>query len=443
MLKNITLAGAPIRTKFSNMELFVIEIRESALTAFERLAHDDYSILIDSADKTHPHSNYTYALFNPTKTIKSNKWNDLHELHETFQTSLPDYAPVPFCGGIAGLISYDGEIQVGLYTQLIATDHQANEHFFLYWGETIEEAQDALIALLSRPPCETQFNGVELNWQSNFTRERFESAVEKVRQFIAAGDIFQANIAQRFSAKTPSNFDSFAHYLNLRRINPAPYAAYMNGGNFTLTSASPERFLSCSANGEIITQPIKGTMPRFDDPEKDSASARALETSEKDRAENIMIVDLLRNDISAACEDNSVTVDALCELQSFARVHHLVSTIKGQLRENKNAIDLLEGAFPGGSITGAPKIRTMEIIQEIEQIQRGAYCGSMITIGFDGATESNILIRTLIHQNNELSFQAGGGITYASDPAAEYEETLDKAAAIFDSFKTQTKEQAA
>lgn len=417
------------------MELFVIQIREDALTAFERVAHDAHSLLLDSADAAHPHSNFTYALFNPTKVIKTRNWDELRALHELFQASLPDYAPTPFCGGVAGLISYDGDMLFGLYNQLIATDHAAGEHFFLYWGEDITEAQDALIALLSREPCDINFTPAPIDWQSNFTRETFESAVEKARNYIAAGDIFQANIAQSFSAPAPEGFDTFAHYLHLRRVNPAPFAAYFNAGDFTLSSASPERFISCTADGVVTTQPIKGTAPRSDEPAQDAANAAALENSEKDRAENIMIVDLLRNDISSVCEDDSVKVTQLCQLQSFARVHHLVSTIKGQLHASKTAIDLLQAAFPGGSVTGAPKIRTMEIIEEIEQTPRGAYCGSLVTIGVDGAMNSNILIRTLIHSDKHISFQAGGGITYASDPASEYEETLDKASAIFESFK--------
>ena len=416
------------------MELFVIQIREDAVTAFERVAHTDHALLIDSASQRHPNSNYTYALFHPTQTIKTNDWDEIRAFNKTFQTPLPDYAPTPFCGGIAGIITYDGDMIFGRYNKIIATDHAANEHFFLYWGNDISEAQDALVSLLSTPHNDNTFQPTDIEWQSNFTREGFESAVTKVRNYIAAGDIFQANIAQRFSAKAPERFDPFAHYLALRDINPAPYAAYMNAGDFQLSSASPERFISCSSAGKVTTQPIKGTAPRYEDDAQDKASADALEASEKDRAENIMIVDLLRNDISAVCEEDSVHVTGLCELQSFAQVHHLVSTITGQLRQNTDAIDLLQHSFPGGSITGAPKIRTMEIISEIEKIRRDAYCGSIVTIGVDGAMQSNILIRTLIHKDGEISFQAGGGITYASNPTEEYEETLDKAAAIFESF---------
>jgi para-aminobenzoate synthetase component I len=187
----------------------------------------------------------------------------------------------------------------------------------------------------------------------------------------------------------------------------------------------------------VQAKPIKGTRPRLRDAAVDAEQKKSLQSSEKDRAENIMIVDLLRNDLSKACETDSITVEKLCGIESFARVHHLVSTITGRLKTEMSSLDLLRACFPGGSITGAPKIRAMEIIEETEPTRRGAYCGCIGYIGFDGAMDMNILIRTLVYDGNTVSFQAGGGITADSDPDAEYRETLDKAAGIFASFEEQ------
>ena len=212
----------------------------------------------------------------------------------------------------------------------------------------------------------------------------------------------------------------------------------MNLGNLRISSASPERFLTVE-NKIVQTKPIKGTRPRLQDISEDEAQKKYLQSSEKDRAENIMIVDLLRNDLSKACTPESVIVEKLCGVETFARVHHLVSTITAKLKDECTPVDLLRDCFPGGSITGAPKIRAMEIIEALEPTQRGAYCGSIGYIGFDGTMDMNILIRTLVYNGNNVSFQAGGGITADSNPDAEYQETLDKAAGIFASFNMNKK----
>ncbi len=208
----------------------------------------------------------------------------------------------------------------------------------------------------------------------------------------------------------------------------------MNLGSIKISSASPERFVTAK-DKNVQTCPIKGTRPRAEKLTQDRAYKADLERSEKDHAENTMIVDLLRNDLSRVCDPNSISVSDLCKIESFASVHHLVSTIKGNLPHNKTSIDLLHACFPGGSITGAPKIRAMEIIEELEPTRRGAYCGSMGYISFDDTMDTNILIRTLIYENGSVSLQAGGGIVAESNPEAEYQETLDKAAAILNSFE--------
>jgi para-aminobenzoate synthetase component 1 len=223
--------------------------------------------------------------------------------------------------------------------------------------------------------------------------------------------------------------DAFGLYRRLRDLNPAPFAAFLRFDDVEIVSASPERFLSLRGN-RVETCPIKGTRPRGRTVEEDRALADELLTSEKDRAENVMIVDLLRNDLSRVCRDSSVDVRGLCELETFATVHHLVSTVVGALQPGLTAVDLLAACFPGGSITGAPKIRAMEIIAELEPTRRGPYCGSIGYIGFDGCMDTSIVIRTYAMRNGRVTFQAGGGIVADSTPAAEYAETLAKARAL-------------
>ena len=264
---------------------------------------------------------------------------------------------------------------------------------------------------------------------SGFDRPGYEAMVRQVVDYILAGDIFQANVSQRFIAVLPSGLTPFDLYRRLRTRNPAPFAAFMDFGEVVIASASPERFLRLD-RGRVETRPIKGTRPRHADPAEDAAAAAELLASAKDRAENVMIVDLLRNDLSRVCREHSVLTPEICALHSFATVHHLVSTVTGELRQGADAVDLLRATFPGGSITGAPKIRAIEIIAELEPTRRGPYCGALAWLGFDGAMDSAITIRTFAIKGDAVTFQAGGGIVADSDPAAEYEESLDKARAL-------------
>jgi para-aminobenzoate synthetase component 1 len=264
---------------------------------------------------------------------------------------------------------------------------------------------------------------------SSFTRRAYEAAVAEVIERILAGDIFQANLSQRFAAELPEGLGPLDLYRRLRERNPAPFASFLKLGDAAIASSSPERFLRL-AGRRATTSPIKGTRPRDADPERDRALADELLASAKDRAENVMIVDLLRNDLSRVCRDGSVEVPGLCRLERFATVHHLVSTVTGDLRPGLTAVDLLAACFPGGSITGAPKIRAMEIIAELEPTRRGPYCGAIGYLGFDGAMDSSIVIRTFAMRGGRVTFNAGGGIVADSDPAAEYDETMSKAAAL-------------
>jgi para-aminobenzoate synthetase component I len=263
---------------------------------------------------------------------------------------------------------------------------------------------------------------------SSYPHDGYLAAVARVREYILAGDIFQANLSQRLEAEYIG--DPWSLYHRLRAINPAPFAAYFEAPGLAVVSASPERFIQVGVDGAVETRPIKGTSPRGIGPEHDAHLGRALTESEKDRAENLMIVDLLRNDLSRVCVPGSVRVPELFALEHYSTVHHLVSTVVGRLGPEADAIGLLRAAFPGGSITGAPKVRAMEIIAELEPSRRGVYCGTVAYISLTGAADSNIVIRTYLARHGRVYFSAGGGIVADSDPEAEYRETLDKARAL-------------
>jgi para-aminobenzoate synthetase component 1 len=272
------------------------------------------------------------------------------------------------------------------------------------------------------------------SWVSNFSRQSYRDVVARVREAILDGEMLQANIAQRFVTPLPEGFSPWAFYKKLRKANPATFAAFLERGGLVIASSSPERFIATSAD-QVETRPIKGTIRREeDDPVEDRRRADSLASSEKDRAENVMIVDLMRNDLSRVCKPGSVDVPTLCEIETYAGVHHLVSAVTGSLEEGKGVVDLLVASFPGGSITGAPKIKAMEIIADVEKEERGVYCGSIGYLGFNGRADLNIAIRTVIFQNGVATFHVGGGITMLSDPDAEYIETLDKAEKIFKAF---------
>ncbi len=273
----------------------------------------------------------------------------------------------------------------------------------------------------------------EIGLSSTFTHRGYLSAVARVREYVLAGDIFQANLSQRFQAAATE--PPLALYQRLRRINPAAFGAYLHFDDLHVLSVSPERFLRLSGR-EVETRPIKGTRPRGLGPMHDALLGRVLAESDKDRAENVMIVDLLRNDLSRVCRPGTVRVPELLALEQHPTVHHLVSTVVGELESGRDAVDLLRATFPGGSITGAPKVRAMEIIAELEPTRRGVYCGSLGYLGAGGTMDTSIAIRTAVVRDGEVYFQAGGGIVADSDPEAEYRETLDKARGIIRALAT-------
>lgn len=386
-------------------------------------------------------------------------------------TALPDPTLPPFQGGAAGLFSYDlnrslesipkpridefalPALAVGLYDVVVAFDHVQGRAWLISQGlpETDERARrrraedrleqfrtfvyqvgDLQGDLLSgtESPLAPSDMGSQFRvaddplLTSNFSKSDYLRTVQLAIDYIYAGDIFQVNLAQRLLY--PAHTDSRSLYLRLRDRNPAPFAGYFDLGKYQVVSASPERFLACR-DGWVETRPIKGTRQRVLSPEADLFSGDDLVTSEKDRAENVMIVDLLRNDLSRVCEPDSVEVTRLCALEVYQFVQHLVSTVRGKLSEDKSPLDLVRATFPGGSITGAPKIRSMEIISELEPNARGAYCGSLGYIGFDGVMDLSILIRTVTAGRGWWQIPVGGGIVAQSTPQQEYEETWHKA----------------
>jgi para-aminobenzoate synthetase component I len=384
----------------------------------------------------------------------------------------------PFQGGAAGYVGYDWgmmlervprpryddlavpDVQLGLYDWVIAWDHVTGRAWLISTGipergtagerraaqrlefvkQRLADATHArgLPERLRRfvaqgDPARSTRQAAAPSYpvpdapgvRSNFTREGYLEAVGRVIEYVFAGDIFQANLSQRLEA--PLQGTPLDLYRRLRRRNPAPFAAYLDFGDLVVASSSPERFLRVEADGRVETRPIKGTRPRGLSPEHDAALAQALSESGKDRAENVMIVDLLRNDLSRVCRAGSVRVPELFAIEHYATVHHLVSTVVGELAPGRGPLDLLRAAFPGGSITGAPKVRAMQIIAELEPTQRAVYCGAIGYLSRTGVLDTSIVIRTYLVLGRDVYVQVGGGIVADSEPDLEYRETLDKA----------------
>ena len=319
-------------------------------------------------------------------------------------------------GGLCGWVDYEGGFVFGEYPEMLVRDEETGE-----WWE---------LGGLSGRIGDFQDGGVEIGeFREEMGEERFLEAVLRVKEWIAAGDIYQVNVTQGFNAELKGDGSLFSLYEVLREASPAPMAAWLGLDGKEILSTSPELFLKISGKG-VETRPIKGTRPRFDDADADRRSAVDLQTSPKEVAELVMITDLLRNDLGKVCDFGSVEVAGMLQLESLAQVHHLVSTVKGRLREEVDAVGALAACFPGGSITGAPKKRAMEIISELEDTPRGIYCGAIGWLGFNGESEFNIAIRTLVRDGGNLRYQVGAGIVADSVPGEEYRETLQKAAGI-------------
>ncbi|HET7832337.1 MAG TPA: aminodeoxychorismate synthase component I [Gallionella sp.] len=361
---------------------------------------------------------------------------------------LPSVEDIPFAGGALGYWSYDlarrlmnlphfaqaaerlPDMAIGIYDWALVLDHQlrtARLVSYRRFAETAVLLPQLLQRLQAEIPLPHDDFSVTGETTSNFTPESYATAFAAVQQYLQAGDCYQVNLAQRFSAPAAGN--ALGAYLALRQLGAAPYSAFLNLPQAQILCASPECFLTVQ-HGRVTTRPIKGTRPRSSDVQQDRRLAEELRSHPKDRAENLMIVDLLRNDLGKSCAAGSVRVPQLFEVESFANVHHLVSTVEGRLAPGRDALDVLRDCFPGGSITGAPKLRAMQIIEQLEPHRRGVYCGTIGYIGFDGRMDTNIAIRTLVYNYGEIRCWAGGGIVADSDVQAEYQETLDKASAM-------------
>ena len=424
---------------------------------------DDYPVLLDSALARPGLGRYSYVTADPFLVVRSegrrvevierenviqledNPFSVLQRLLSDFRTNRQLNGP-PFQGGAIGYFGYEmggllerlpgvavddlglPDMSIGFYDWVVAFDH-ANGRAWLITTNFSKEgrAKWALDRIRVGRFASASKNGmpsITTNLRSNFTRDQYVDAVRCVKRYIAAGDIYQANISQRFEATVDA--DPWPLYQALRNTAPAPFGAYLRFPEASVLSGSPEQFLRVE-NGLVETRPMKGTRPRGSTPEDDDRLRRELAASEKDRAENIMIVDLLRNDLGRVCIPGTIRVPELFTVERYPNVHQLVSSVTGELRPEHDAVDLLTACFPGGSVTGAPKIRAMEIINEIEPVQRGVYCGAIGYIGFDGSMQLSIPIRTMLTKGRQVYLQVGGGIVADSDPESEYQETLVKA----------------
>jgi len=454
----------------------------TASQVFHAFKDHPYSCFLDSGMDPGRLGRYSFISSNPFLVLKSrgdevvllrgNKkevryGNPFDVVGELLDKYYLDGCPsdIPFAGGAIGYFSYDlchfierlpttavddlqlPECYLAFYDAAVVVDHGKERSYLVATGfpeleerKRIKKAGETLRHLKSlltdsvrfpeAPACDFVDEGTML--KSNFSREEYLRAVARAREYICAGDIFQVNLSQRFEADL--NVSPYELHQRLRSINPAPFASYLNFEDVSLVGASPERFLKVQGDW-VETRPIKGTRPRGRTEAEDKALAQELLSSEKDRAENIMIVDLERNDIGRVCRYGTVRVTETAILETFPTVFHLTSTVVGRLSPGKGRIDLLKATFPGGSITGAPKVRAMEIIDELEPTRRSVYTGSVGYLSFAGGMDLSIVIRTIIAKNGRAYFQVGGGIVYDSEPEAEYQETLDKGKALIQALR--------
>lgn len=445
--------------------LFSLPYLPNSTHYFERIRHLAAPVFLDSGKPAGLYGRYDIIAADPVaqlnyqhqltrinsqttqQQLSGNPFGHLQTLFNHYQTQCPppqqaNIQALPFCGGILGYFTYDlgrsleklpeqtlcdidlPDMQVGIYGWAIIVDHKQQTTVLMTTPLIDETAATAMLQQLKCEPIQ-QANDFHLSdpFTSNMSEAEYHASLTRINDYIHSGDCYQVNFAQRFSSRYKG--DPWQAYKHLREHAPTPYSAYIETSNGAILSHSPEQFLEVR-NSRVTTKPIKGTRPRGHNQALDAQLKLALHKSEKDRAENLMIVDLMRNDISKVCEHGSVRVPKLFHVESYANVHHLVSTITGKLAADKSPIELLEHSFPGGSITGAPKIRAMEIIEELEPHRRSVYCGSIGYLSFAGQVDTSITIRTLICQKGEIHCWAGGGIVADSVTADEYQETYNK-----------------
>ncbi|MEZ8034408.1 aminodeoxychorismate synthase component I [Vibrio crassostreae] len=448
--------------EFRSIQIKPLEYQSTlAKQLFSHVENLPWAMLLRSASESHVDSRYdilvaqpiaTFETIGAKTTVNVNETcevsdSDPFELLDQYQQQLlpvtKEHAELPFIGGALGYFSYDlgrrvetlpsrakrdieaPDMAVGLYEWAVVIDHKLKTACIV--GNNIEQHHDWLMQqLVQSKPTHAAF-GLTTPWQSNMSEESYATKFDSVQEYLLSGDCYQINLAQRFNAQYQGS--EWLAYDKLEQYNSAPFSGFIRLANCAIISVSPERFLELKDN-VIETKPIKGTRPRSDDHVIDDANAQDLASADKDQAENLMIVDLLRNDIGRVAKPGTVHVPKLFDIESFPAVHHLVSTIRADLDDQYSATDLLRACFPGGSITGAPKVRAMQIIEELEPHRRSAYCGSIGYISRNGRMDTSITIRTLVAENNTLYAWAGGGVVFDSDCASEYQETLDKLSRI-------------
>ena len=441
-----------------------LSYHEDSSRLFETIRDHDWPIWLDSGAPRTEQGRFDILVADPIATlitramvteifhgaeVTQSSNNPFELLRVWLNASAPAIPNIPFAGGAVGYFGYDlarrlerlpniaeddaniPDMAIGIYDWAIVVDHQLKKSTLAShggasmttkrWEELIWEFKGDVGSRWIIP-----FH-VLSNVEPDLDLDQYAERFAKLKRYIADGDCYQVNLTRRFSARAGG--DPWTAYRELRKVNPAPMAAYLQLPFVQILSSSPEGFLQVR-DKHVTTKPIKGTRPRRADPMHDQQEISSLKNATKDQAENVMIVDLLRNDLGKVCETGSVRVPSLFEIESFATVHHLVSTVTGTLRDDCDCIDLLKACFPGGSITGAPKLRAMEIIEELEPHRRGIYCGSIGYIGSDGAMDINIAIRTLIYSDAKIRFWVGGGIIADSVMEDEFQETLDKAKAM-------------
>ncbi len=433
-----------------------------------------YSFILDSGMDHQKLGKYSFIGFDPFLIFKSKdhhikiventkvatfEGNPFVKLKELMHQYKMDYhTELPFIGGAVGYMGYDlchhieklprtavDDVNIpdcffGFYDGVIIIDHTKQKVFIASLG--IKDCPEKIVKRIIQIIQEGKKDGVKIDlktksnlveFKSNFTKKEYIAALRKLKNYIQNGDIYQANLTQRFECKLEQS--PYELYAKLRKINPAPFASFIDFGEGYIVSSSPERFIKIK-NRRIETRPIKGTKPRGKTVEEDRLNKQELLTSEKDKAELLMIVDLERNDLGKICKTGTVKVTELFHLEEYATVYHLVATIVGNIKDQYDAIDCIRNIFPGGSITGAPKIRAMEIIDELEPTQRNVYTGAIGFIGFNDEVDLNIVIRTIVCKDGKAFFQVGGGIIWDSDEESEYEETLCKARALMQALNS-------
>jgi len=430
------------------------KLKAEPLEIFSVLSRERNCFFLDSSLNRSPSlARYSFLGVDPFfifKTDNKEPFTRLRSALEEYRIPPGKNRP-PFLGGAVGYFTYEAECLFGFYNTVITIDHlKGNLYIFsagfpekkTHWQKQLSESNfrkiERLLAkvLPGAGGCAENPPGAHIQLQSNFSKEGYLTAVQKAKEYIRKGDIYQVNLSQQFHGRSPSSAPDI--YRRLRKINPSAFGAYFDAGGFQILSSSPERFLKLKGS-LVTTRPMKGTRPRSRDKLKDRRLRQELLKSAKDRAELMMIVDLERNDLGRVCSYSSVRVHKLRELEEYSTVFQTTATITGQLHKDKDRFDLLRASFPGGSITGCPKIRAMEIIEELEPSRRCLYTGALGYLSFSGDMEFNILIRTLLKKQGKIYFGSGGGIVADSNPEEEYEETLVKARGLMQAITNSKK----